>query len=109
GGATFPGLRWMAQALHSYTALLPLVEVGSPNLRVPGTSTVAAMEAGILAALTGGIQKLTDCLAERCVREAAVFLTGGDAPLLAGALGPVMQLWPAMTLEGLRLAVEASS
>jgi type III pantothenate kinase len=109
GGAIFPGLRLMAQALHAYTALLPLIEVRTPDPPLPGTSTPAAMEAGILAAVTGGIQRLTDRLAAQTARKPAVFLTGGDAPLLAKTLGFALRLWPEMTLEGVRLAAEALS
>jgi hypothetical protein len=36
-----------------------------------------------------------------------VFLTGGDAPLLQTGLQGDLQLWPNMTLEGIRLAAEA--
>jgi type III pantothenate kinase len=106
GGAIFPGFRLMAHALHEYTALLPLVEVRTPNPPVPGTSTPAAMEAGILAAVVGGVRYLVDRLAAQSSLESAVYLTGGDAPLLAGVLGPAIHFWPEMTLEGIRLAVE---
>ena len=40
-------------------------------------------------------------------QKAHLFLTGGDAPALRSALDPEAVLWPAMTLEGVRLAAEA--
>jgi type III pantothenate kinase len=116
GGAIFPGLRLMAQALHEHTALLPLVKVRSAAPPLPGTSTPAAMEAGVFWAVAGGIRALIDQLAARLAIGTAppdVFLTGGDGALLEAALEPAEpaasrepQLWPQMTLEGIRLAAE---
>jgi hypothetical protein len=36
-----------------------------------------------------------------------VFLTGGDGPLLQGALAASVELWPDLTLEGIRLTAES--
>ena len=104
GGAILPGLRLMALGLHEYTALLPLIEVSSVP-PVPGTSTPAAMAAGIFWAVAGGVRALVEQLASQAGTRPDVFLTGGDGPLLHPALGPDVQLWPAMTLEGIRLSV----
>jgi type III pantothenate kinase len=107
GGSIFPGLRLMALALHEHTALLPLVEVSQPRPSVPATSTPAAMVAGMYWAAVGGIRGLAQEMAAGTVAP-HLFLTGGDAPLLAPALaGPDLCLWPTMTLEGLRLAAES--
>ena len=48
-------MRLMAQALHDYTALLPLVEFRDINVTLPGKSTPGAIEAGIYWAAAGGI------------------------------------------------------
>src|SRR5262249_13910305 len=89
GGATFPGLRLMAQALHDHTALLPLVEMSKTNPPLPGTDTKAAIEAGVFWAVAGGIKALVRQLAaqarqltdpSRSGRPPAppvLFLTGG--------------------------------
>jgi type III pantothenate kinase len=107
GGAILPGLRLMAQALHEHTALLPLIEVPAAAPPVPGTSTPAAMEAGVFWAVAGGVRSLVEQFAARSPQPPDVFLTGGDGPRLHAALGPGVQLWPNMTLEGIRLTVEA--
>jgi type III pantothenate kinase len=107
GGAILPGLGLMARALHEYTALLPLVQVAHPNPPVPGTSTLAAIEAGVFWAVAGGIQALLTQLAAHARDTPQIFVTGGDGPLLAKALNRDVHLWPNMTLEGIRIAAES--
>jgi type III pantothenate kinase len=106
GGAILPGLRLMAQSLHDYTALLPLIEPPGDVPLLPGTATPSAVAAGVFWAVVGGIEAVT----RRYTLDAGVvpdgFLTGGDAPLLHRALAH-LHLWPAMTLEGIRLTAEA--
>jgi type III pantothenate kinase len=108
GGAILPGLHLMAQALHDYTALLPLVAVADvPN--VPGTATETAMKAGVFWAVAGGIKALVRLLSagKGASRHRKVLLTGGDAELLAAVMDPDVTVWPYMTLEGIRLSAEA--
>jgi type III pantothenate kinase len=106
GGAIFPGLGLMARALRDYTALLPLVQVEQPEPPVPGTSTPAAIQAGVFWAVAGGIQALLARLAAGATVTPQIFVTGGDGPLLAKALHRDVHLWPNMTLEGIRIAAE---
>jgi type III pantothenate kinase len=101
GGAIFPGLRLMAQALSDHTALLPLIEVRKPA-PLPGASTTAAIQAGVFWAVAGGIEALLRELRTKGAKE--VFLTGGDAVLLSPHLQGDVVLWPEMTLEGIRLS-----
>jgi type III pantothenate kinase len=119
GGAILPGLRLMSQALHEYTALLPLVAVKETNPPLPGITTEDAIAAGVFWAVAGGIKALVGQLAAHAreladphhtdlpPRPLVVFLTGGDAPLLAPVMDADVQLWPTMTLEGIRLTAEA--
>jgi type III pantothenate kinase len=107
GGAILPGIRLMAQSLHVYTALLPLVQIKKSTPYVPGLDTPGAIEAGIFAAVTGGINALIEKLARKSVKPTAIYLTGGDALLLKPALDDRADYWPLMTLEGLRLTAEA--
>lgn len=105
GGAIFPGLRLMAQSLRDHTALLPLVTIQHVQPPFPGRDTRQAIEAGVAAAAAGGINALIHRLAEYSASRPTVFLTGGDAVLLSGAIVGPVQVWPEMTLEGLRLSV----
>jgi type III pantothenate kinase len=104
GGAIFPGVQLMARALHDHTALLPQVKVQQSRPLLPGTSTVAAIEAGVFWAAAGGIQALIGQLAAGA--KIMVYLTGGDGPLLAKALNQDLHPWPNMTLEGIRITSE---
>lgn len=120
GGAILPGFHLMAHALHQHTALLPLIalERGKPPL--PGTSTIAAMQAGVYWAVAGGtravIQELLQTGTSDLSTPVPLFLTGGDAPLLQPALNEWMRgeqpsgevvADPLLTLEGIRLTAEA--
>jgi type III pantothenate kinase len=109
GGAIMPGLWLMARSLHEHTSLLPLVDVAAPPT-MPGTSTESALHAGIFWSAAGGVHALVELLRKRSERAApcSVFLTGGDAALLATALDQSFIHWPTMTLEGIRLAAQAS-
>jgi type III pantothenate kinase len=105
GGVIFPGPRLMAKSLHDYTALLPVVELKHPIPAAPSTATRPAMEAGIFAAVVGGVEAVLAQYGRGDVRP-DLFLTGGDGALLHPAL-PQFQHWPTMTLEGIRLTAEA--
>lgn len=108
GGAILPGLRVMLESLHHHTALLPSLGVPKEVPAVPGTSTPRAMEAGVVWTVVGGIRTLIEQSARPGEPAPQVFLTGGDGPFLAPLL-PGVELWPTMTLEGVRLAAEALS
>jgi type III pantothenate kinase len=106
GGVIMPGFRLMAQALHDYTALLPLVPPPTRPPDVPGVSTPKAVEAGVYYSVVGGIRALIGEYAKALGATPQLFLTGGDGPLLGQVLTEAEQ-WPLMTLEGIRLAAEA--
>ena len=106
----------MAKALHEYTAALPLVEIDQVNPPLPGNSTAGAIRAGVFWAVAGGIKAVLRQMAARCRAasrhgryDPVVFLTGGDAELLAPVMDSWVIVWPEMTLEGIRIAAEGLS
>jgi type III pantothenate kinase len=107
GGAIFPGLRLMSKALHDYTALLPLVDITEPA-EPPGASTTTAIRAGIFHAVLGGIERLLAIYRYNHAPPPAIYLTGGDAPLLLEDHFHLGELWPEMTLEGIRQSEDES-
>ncbi len=103
GGAIAPGLRLMSQALHDYTALLPLVDIDQAPVPV-GKDTRAAMSAGIYWYAVGGVHALLEQQQRATSTQAQVFVTGGDGALIAESLrqyGWEIHLQPTLTLDGI--------
>ena len=104
GGAIFPGLEMIARALAEGTALLPRVDLPSEAPLV-GKNTREAISAGLVHGVRGAVAALVEGARETVGREAAVFLTGGDAALLAPHLPAVLrEVVPNLVLEGLVIA-----
>lgn len=118
GGSIFPGLDLMAEALHNYTAFLPRVRVKLPVPELPAGSTIPAMEVGLFLAVSGGIREAVRVYASKATIAPRVFFTGGQAPLLAKAMGLLdgerpgpwadYLLWPHQTLLGILRSVEGT-
>ena len=105
GGVIAAGVGMSAEALASGTALLPRVDLVFPD-RVLGADTVSALRSGLLWGAVEMIEGLLRRLKAEVDEGARVFLTGGDAALLAPHLAGIDEVTPHLTLEGLRLAVE---
>ena len=104
GGAILPGSALAAQGLHQHTDLLPLVEpVPMPPGR-PGRTTKAALRLGVWAATAGGVSTLVERARGGLGRRARVYLTGGGARLVAGAIKAPKTLRLHLVLEGLAVA-----
>jgi len=101
GGAITPGSRMRAQAMHAYSARLPLVEAA---LDAPafGDSTKSSLQAGIHHGVLGELEHFI-AAARTMDPDTAVVLTGGDAPTHARALKSGIFAHPFLTLEGFRL------
>lgn len=99
GGAISPGVRMRATAMNTYSARLPLVELGG-DPGVLGTSTKASLEAGIHHGILGELAGFIS--AYKYQRPSlAVLLTGGDALRFARALKSGIFAHSLLTLEGL--------
>jgi type III pantothenate kinase len=118
GGIIFPGLDLMAEALHSYTALLPRVTLSLPMPDLPARDTIPAMQGGIFLAVIGGIREAVRRYAERAKVPPRVYFSGGQAPVLSRVMelhdasrreGPWhdYQLWRDQTLVGILHSAEA--
>jgi type III pantothenate kinase len=98
GGMIAPGRRLLAKALFEGTASLPLADVISPEPAI-GRSTSESLNAGIAAAMIGGIRECVDVV-RREHPDAAVFLTGGDLEFAAKSF-PAFRRLENLTLHGL--------
>lgn len=117
GGYIAPGLALMRRALHRGTAdaglrgaagkALPAFDAcgageGPTASTALGRSTAAALAAGTATMLAGFAEAaLARCAAD----DAAVFVTGGDARLLASAWPRPVRHAPTLVLDGLAVAL----
>ena len=114
GGYIAPGLALMRKALRHGTADVGLRCATSSSVRIPdggdgrqepgsvGRSTEAAVAAGTATMLLG----FAEAALARCPDgDAAVFVTGGDAPLLAAEWQRPVRHVPTLVLDGLAIAL----
>ena len=105
GGAIAPGLCIGLDALGAKTSLLPQVEVdaAAPLL---GKNTSDGLRAGALHGSTALVEGLCTRIAEQLASPTAIFLTGGDSPLLHPHITTTNTCDPALVLRGLALAFQ---
>jgi len=104
GGAILPGARMAAASLAERAERLPLVRPAPPRNLV-GRDTERAIRAGLCAATAGAAAWLVKKYREKLGVETPVFVTGGDAKLVAPSIRPPVRRVPSLVLEGLLLAV----
>ncbi len=102
GGAIAPGIAMAAEALSMRTAMLPRVEFVHPK-QVIGTSTVAAIQSGLIFGYVGLVEGLIARIKHELGGEAKVVATGGYAKLIAQETRVIDVVNPDLTLVGLRL------
>lgn len=81
GGAILPGLRMQLRALNHYTALLPEVEPGIPELFY-GRNTTEAIQTGVCRGLAGAVRAIVEGYAASLNHWPQVVATGGDMPFM---------------------------
>lgn len=101
GGAIMPGLKMNLQALNTFTAKLPLVDIDNVK-RAPvlGRSTEESILAGTLGATMLALAGYVALYRDKAPRL-HVLLTGGDAQRLVDAGATGWELVPHLTLMGL--------
>jgi type III pantothenate kinase len=102
GGVIAPGIAIAAQALYTRTAALPRVELLPPE-RAIGTTTVTAMQSGIVFGYIGLVEGLLARIQRELPDKALVVATGGYAGLIAAGTKLIDEVNPDITLVGLRL------
>ena len=99
GGAISPGMRMRAEAMHAYSARLPLVDAGEAAISI-GASTRSSLLAGIRNGILGEMRTTMESYGHEHPGM-AVILTGGDGLRWAKALKNGIFALPYATLEGL--------
>ncbi len=102
GGAIAPGIVTATEALFMRSAMLPRVELTHPK-RAIGTSTIAAMQSGIIFGYVGLIEGMVARIQQELEEKAKVVATGGYAELIAKETAVIDVVNPNLTLIGLRL------
>ncbi len=107
GGAIAPGLNIQAEALHRFTAKLPLVEI-APPAHALAMNTREALRSGIFWGYAGLVEGLIARLRAEMPGPNAVrvIATGGLASLIAPHCPSIEIVDSALALEGLRILFE---
>ena len=101
GGAIMPGLGMNLQALHTFTAKLPLISLdGVGKAPVLGRTTEESIMAGTLGATMLALAGYVALYRQKCP-ALRVLLTGGDAGRLTAAGATGWEVQPHLTLVGL--------
>lgn len=105
GGVIAPGVNLALKALHSNTALLPLVK---PHGKPPiiGKDTESAMLAGVYFGVPGMVRGILDAIVATYETKPLIVGTGGDAPSILAELpsGTLHAILPNLTHEGIALS-----
>ncbi len=101
GGIIAPGINLSVEALHVAAAKLPRIAVERPD-NVIGKGTVEAMKSGVYWGYVGLIEGLIKRIRDEHGRQdMKVLVTGGLAPLFAGATEIFDEVDPDLTMKGL--------
>jgi type III pantothenate kinase len=104
GGVIAPGLQISAATLVQRAARLTRVELEAPP-SVIGTSTVAAIQSGLVFGTAGEVDGIVDRIRAE-LGSATTIATGGLAPVVIPHCRTIDHHEPFLTLEGLRLVHE---
>lgn len=103
GGAIAPGLRLGLSALSAGTSFLPQVELAATTPLL-GKNTTDGLRSGALHGSAALAEGLCARIAAALDSPVAIFLTGGDGPLLQPHIAAVHTCDPDLVLRGLALA-----
>ena len=103
GGAIAPGLRLGLNALSAGTSFLPQVELAATTPLL-GKNTTDGLCSGALHGSAALVEGLCARIAAALDSPVALFLTGGDGPLLQPHIAAVHTCDPNLVLRGLALA-----
>ncbi len=101
GGVIMPGLNMMRNVLHQRTNALPKSTIEPTT--IIGRNTEQAIASGTLIAVCGMIDRFILEAEQQGCSNPKLVLTGGDAQIVADALGRSVIIEPHMVLKGLML------
>jgi type III pantothenate kinase len=99
GGIISPGMKMRFDAMHTFTAKLPLIEaVINPPL--VGDSTIACMQSGVINGIVEEVNGIVDRIKSK-YPALRVILCGGDTSFFENQLKPPIFAAPELVLMGL--------
>jgi type III pantothenate kinase len=104
GGAISPGITMRYQALHAFTAQLPLVKA-QPHVKLTGNSTASAIVSGVQ---NGALSEIEHVILQykKQYKPLKIVVTGGDWGLFANQIKSHIFAAPDLTLMGLNQILE---
>lgn len=101
GGAISPGMTMRFQAMHHFTAKLPLIQPEKPTeIELTGTDTATAIRSGVVHGIRTETEGIINEYRSRYM-NLKVVSTGGDAPFFDALLKSEIFTRPYLVLEGL--------
>lgn len=101
GSMIAPGVRTGLEALREKAAQLPSISLTLPEKRLLGKNTVDAMASGVLNGAASMVDGMICRCREQLGEDLTVYLTGTDAPLVAGRMREPVRRADDMVLHGL--------
>jgi type III pantothenate kinase len=99
GGSISPGMNMRFEALHTFTARLPLVSP-SQQTALTGKTTEQSMQSGVIYGLLSEIEGIINRYTEK-FKDLQVILCGGDARFFENKLNTSIFAVPELVLSGL--------
>ncbi len=99
GGAISPGIKMRFDAMHTFTAKLPLV-ASNADAPLIGDSTITCMQSGVHHGVISEVNGIIEKYKEKYPRLGVV-LCGGDYPFFENRLNPSIFVAPDLVLSGL--------
>lgn len=106
GVSIVPGLKTAISALFQKTAQLPEVPLHLPDSAV-GKNTVHAIQSGVLIGYVGLVRHMLQAIRAELGQHYQAIATGGLSSILHPLRNDFYRINPHLTLDGLRLIVEA--
>ena len=109
GGLIVPGIHLMRESLLKRTSdIAKAAERSTPSLAgVLANNTIGAVSRGSVFALAGMTDLVVDFVAQHVGAKPKLFITGGDAPLITGAMRLPGEMVPDLVLRGLAAVAAA--
>lgn len=105
GGVISPGIRTSARALWGGAAMLPEIEIRTPE-SVIAKETVSSMQGGLVFGYIGQTEYIIKKMKEAGFENAKVIATGGLGNIIVPETDVIDVYDPTLTLDGLRVIYE---